>query len=40
MLRNGTLLHSQVFPTGGEALTFAEAEKERILGSGQGSERP
>jgi hypothetical protein len=36
ILRNGALLHSQVFPSGEEALAFAEAEKERTLASGWG----
>jgi hypothetical protein len=36
VLRNGTLLLSQVFPSGDEALAFAEAERERTLRSGWG----
>ncbi len=36
VLRNGTLLLSQVFPSGDDALAFADAEKERMLASGWG----
>jgi hypothetical protein len=32
MLRNGSLLMSRIFPTGDEALTWAEEERQRMLG--------
>jgi hypothetical protein len=34
MLRNGSLLVSQIFESGDEALTWADEERERMLGEG------
>ena len=34
VLRNGSLLYSRIFTTGGEALAWAEEERERTIAEG------